>query len=53
MKDEKPKCPRCEGLGFYQGQICICVAKKDDPPYFMGDTNVDWFFDLLKQGWKK
>ena len=42
---EKVKCQICNGLGFKDGKICVCITQKDDQ--IKNDEFVKHFFDSL------
>jgi len=43
-----PKCPICQGAGFYRGQICTCIKGKDsDIPKEFRDIFGDVFGDIF------
>ena len=41
-----PKCPRCQGAGFYRGQICTCITgEESEIPQELRDIFGDIFRD--------
>ena len=44
-----PKCPRCQGAGFYRGQICTCITgEESEIPQELSDIFGDIFGDIFR-----